>query len=62
MKFYTINFTTKFIVTAKLFTGRTTVEQGILKGMYHCTTDLLFGWFGLVCFANKNNNCQLSYS
>jgi hypothetical protein len=21
---------------------------------YHCTIDLLFGWFGLVCFANKN--------
>ncbi len=30
--------------------------QGILKG------DLLFSWFGLVCFANKNKNCQLSYS
>ncbi len=22
--------------------------------MYHCTADLLFDWFGLVCFANKN--------
>ncbi len=21
--------------------------------MYHCTVDLLFDWFGLVCFANK---------
>jgi len=21
-------------------------------------TDLLFDWFGLVCFANKNKNCQ----
>jgi hypothetical protein len=30
--------------------------------MYHCTIDLLFDWFGLVCFANKNKNCQLSYS
>jgi hypothetical protein len=38
------------------------LEQGILKGKYHCTTDLLFDWFGLVCFANKNKNCQLSYS
>ncbi len=28
---------------------------------YHCTVDLLFDWFGLVCFANKNKNCQLSY-
>jgi hypothetical protein len=28
--------------------------------MYHCTIHLLFYWFGLVCFANKNKNCQLS--
>ncbi len=32
------------------------------RGKYHCTIDLLFDWFGLVCFANKNKNCQLSYS
>jgi hypothetical protein len=31
-------------------------------GKYHCTIDLLFDWFGLVCFVNKNKNCQLSYS
>jgi hypothetical protein len=31
-------------------------------GKYHCTVDLLFDWSGLVCFANKNKNCQLSYS
>ncbi len=31
-------------------------------GKYHCTVDLLFDWFGLVCFANKNKNCHLSYS
>ncbi len=31
-------------------------------GKYHCTIDLLFDWFGLVCFANKNKNCQLSHS
>jgi hypothetical protein len=37
-------------------------KHGILKGKYHCTVDLLFDWFGLVCFANKNKNCQLSYS
>jgi hypothetical protein len=36
--------------------------QGKLKGNYHCTVDLLFDWFGLVCFSNKNKNCQLSYS
>jgi len=28
-------------------------KQGILKG--ECTIDLLFDWFGLVYFANKNN-------
>jgi hypothetical protein len=26
------------------------------------TIDLLFAWFGLVCFANKNKYCQLSNS
>jgi len=24
-------------------------KQGILKGKYHCTIDLLFGWFGMSC-------------
>jgi hypothetical protein len=33
-------------------------DQGILKGKYHFTVDLLFDWFGLVCFADKNKNCQ----
>ncbi len=33
-----------------------------LRGKYHCTIDLLFDWFGLVCFENKNKNYQLSYS
>ncbi len=32
------------------------------RGKYHCTIDLLLDSFGLVCFANKNENCQLSYS
>jgi hypothetical protein len=27
---------------------------------YHCTIDLLFDWFGLVCFANKNKNCHIA--
>ncbi len=36
------------------------VEPGNTKG--HCTVDLLSDWFGLVCSANKNKNCQLSYS
>jgi ribosomal protein L39E len=47
-----------------------TVSQWILMratreyetGKYHCTIDLLFGRSGLVSFANKNKNCQLSYS
>jgi hypothetical protein len=30
-------------------------------GKYHCTIDFLLDWLGLVCFANKNKNCQLSY-
>jgi hypothetical protein len=39
------------------------VAPGNTKGgKYYCTIDLLFDWFGLVCFANKNKNCQLSYS
>jgi hypothetical protein len=25
-----------------------------LRGKYHCTIDLLFDWFGFICFANKN--------
>ncbi len=33
-----------------------------LRVKYHCTIDLLFGWFGLFCFANKSKNCQLPYS
>ncbi len=32
------------------------------RGKYHCTVDLLFDRFGLVCFANKNKKRQLSYS
>jgi hypothetical protein len=31
-----------------------------LTGKHHCTDDLLFVWFGLVCFANKNKNSLLS--
>ncbi len=30
-------------------------------GKYHCTIDLLFDWFRLTCFINKNKTCQLSY-
>ncbi len=43
--------------------GAMTLSREYWRGKYHCTVDLLFDWwFGLVCFANKNKNCQLSYS
>jgi hypothetical protein len=28
--------------------------QGILKGKYHCTVDLLFDWFGISCMTTEN--------
>jgi hypothetical protein len=34
-------------------------NQGILKGKYHCTVDLLFDWFRLVCFANKKQKLSV---
>ncbi len=37
------------------------LSREYLRGKYHGTIDL-FDWFGLVCFANKIKNCQLSYS
>jgi hypothetical protein len=37
------------------------INQGILKGD-HYIVDLLLDWFVLVCSANKNKNCKLSYS
>ncbi len=30
------------------------VNQGILKGKYHCTVDLLFDWFGISCMTTDN--------
>jgi hypothetical protein len=51
---------TKVLVPGNAFQSSLVFEQGIL-GKYHCTVDLLFDWLGLVCFANKNKNCQLSY-
>ncbi len=30
------------------------VLQGILKGKYHCTVDLLFDWFGISCMTTNN--------
>ncbi len=38
------------------------VPREYYREKYHCTIDLLLDWFGLVCFVNKNINCQLSYS
>jgi hypothetical protein len=39
-----------------------TMSKFTSLGKFHCTIDLLFDWFGLVGFANKNKNFQLSYS
>ncbi len=39
-----------------------TVSRECWRGKCHCTVDLLFDWFALVCFANKNKNFELSYS
>jgi hypothetical protein len=33
------------------------LKAGNTNKKYHCTVDLLFDWFGLVCLANKNKNC-----
>ncbi len=30
-----------------------------LRGKCHCTIELLFDWFGLVCFANKNKKMSV---
>ncbi len=50
-------------ITGKHLSCPSGLYKGILKGgEYRCTSDLLFDWFGLVYFANKNKNCQLSYS
>ncbi len=29
-------------------------HQGILKGKYHCTIDILFDWFGISCMTTDN--------
>jgi hypothetical protein len=29
-------------------------NQGILKGKYHCTVDLLFDWLGISCMTTDN--------
>ncbi len=33
-----------------------------LRGKYHCTIDLLFDWFELVCFAKKIVSCHTADS
>jgi hypothetical protein len=63
------NFFSDF--NAAIFFMKTSQQTHLLLGesgntkegrKYHCTIDLLFDWFGLVCFANKNKNGQLSNS
>jgi hypothetical protein len=44
-----------FEKTAKKFLGQKMWNiQGILKGKYHCTIDLLFDWFGISCMTTDN--------
>jgi hypothetical protein len=31
---------------------RVALSREYKRGKYYCTIDLLFDWFGLVCFAN----------
>ncbi len=46
----------------RLSMARLTKSGNTKGGKYHYTIDVLFDWFGSVCFANKNKSCQLSYS
>ncbi len=63
----TLNFRDSKLVCLSLL-GASTVTKYLgagreyYRGKFHCTVDLLFDWFGLLCFANKNKICQLSYS
>jgi hypothetical protein len=34
-------------------------DREYLRGKYHCTVDLLFDWFGLVCFENKKQKLSV---
>jgi hypothetical protein len=36
--------------------------QGILKGKYHCTIDLLFDWFRISCMTTDNFRFYLQNS
>jgi hypothetical protein len=40
----------------------TLLMESLKPGKYHCAIDLMFDWFGLACFANKNKKCQLQNS
>jgi hypothetical protein len=31
-----------------------TLNQGVIKGEYHCTVDLLYDWFGTSCMTTDN--------
>ncbi len=52
MNYTILNYLDKYFLEANAlaYPGNTK------RGKYHCTVDLLFDWFGLVCFANKNKN------
>jgi hypothetical protein len=35
------------------------LEQGVLKGKYHCTIDLLSDWFRLACLVCKTKTVSI---
>ncbi len=49
-------FAAATITTNKTKQGRLACPliQGILKGKYHCTVDLLFDWFGISCMTTDH--------
>ena len=40
-------------------TANVGLDREYKRGKYHCTVDLLYDWFGLVCFANKKQKLSV---
>jgi hypothetical protein len=57
----TFYFGQQIVWPTQCFTD-TMADAGNTKGGSITVPLTLFDWFGVVCFANKNKNCQLSYS
>jgi hypothetical protein len=58
----TLSIMTLSIMTFSVTVNKTWHSPGNTKWGSITVLNLLFDWFGLVCFANKNKNCQLSFS